>query len=63
MVRQLVKMVRDLDIACLAEGVETRQQYQICMDLGFTHGQGYWLGRGQSATYWSQKLRKRSVAA
>ena len=63
MVRQLVKMVRDLDIACLAEGVETRQQYQICMDLGFTHGQGYWLGRGKSATYWSQKLRKRSVAA
>jgi EAL domain-containing protein (putative c-di-GMP-specific phosphodiesterase class I) len=63
MVRQLVNMVRDLDIACLAEGVETRQQFEICMELGFTHGQGYYLGRGHCATYWTEKLSKPSAIA
>jgi len=40
----LVRMVRDLKIATLAEGVETREEAQACRDLGFELAQGFYFG-------------------
>lgn len=55
LLQSLVDMVLDLDIACLAEGIETRDELSACRDIGFTHGQGFLFGRGQSAEYWHRK--------
>ncbi len=45
MVRTLVKMVCDLDINSLAEGIETEAEASVCRDLGFQLAQGYYFGR------------------
>ncbi|MEM6688969.1 MAG: EAL domain-containing protein [Planctomycetota bacterium] len=45
MLKTLVKMVRDLDIYALAEGIETMGEAQACRDLGFQLAQGYHFGR------------------
>ncbi len=44
-VRTLVKMVRDLNIKALAEGIETEAEAAACRDLGFELAQGYYFGR------------------
>ncbi len=45
MLRTLVKMVKDLDIQSLAEGLETEAEASVCRDLGFQLAQGYYFGR------------------
>ena len=45
MMQTLVRMVRDLEIQALAEGVETDEEAQACRDLGFELGQGFFWGR------------------
>jgi EAL domain-containing protein (putative c-di-GMP-specific phosphodiesterase class I) len=40
-----VDIARDLGVKPLAEGVETTGEAQACIDLGFTHAQGYHFGR------------------
>lgn len=45
LVANLVKMVRDLGITPIAEGLETRSEVELCTALGFTHGQGWHFGR------------------
>jgi EAL domain-containing protein (putative c-di-GMP-specific phosphodiesterase class I) len=50
MVSVLVKLVRDLQIAPLAEGVETREESDACQALGFEYAQGYFYGRPAPAT-------------
>ena len=45
MLRTLVQMVRDLDIWALAEGVETAEEAQACVDIGFDLAQGFHFGR------------------
>jgi EAL domain-containing protein (putative c-di-GMP-specific phosphodiesterase class I) len=45
MLRTLVKMVRDLDIKALAEGIETESEASVCRDIGFQLAQGYFFGR------------------
>jgi EAL domain-containing protein (putative c-di-GMP-specific phosphodiesterase class I) len=55
LLQSLVKMVTSLDIACIAEGIETRAEYSACRDLGFSHAQGFLIGRGQPAEYWQRK--------
>jgi len=44
MVQTLVKMVNDLGILSLAEGVETATEAATCLDLGFDLAQGYYYG-------------------
>jgi EAL domain-containing protein (putative c-di-GMP-specific phosphodiesterase class I) len=41
----LVRMVRDLGIAPLAEGIENSGDHKICRQMGFTCAQGYFYGR------------------
>jgi len=43
--RSLVGAATDLGVKTLAEGVETEAEAQACIDLGFTHAQGYLFGR------------------
>lgn len=45
MLRTLVQMVQDLDIAALAEGVETSEEAEVCFELGFDLAQGFFYGR------------------
>ena len=45
MLETLVKMVRELDIRALAEGVETGNEAEACKEIGFDLGQGYFFGR------------------
>jgi EAL domain-containing protein (putative c-di-GMP-specific phosphodiesterase class I) len=44
MLGSLVQMVRDLGIAPLAEGVELAGDHEICRQLGFQFGQGFYYG-------------------
>jgi EAL domain-containing protein (putative c-di-GMP-specific phosphodiesterase class I) len=45
MVGSLVKMVRQMDIIPLAEGIESREECDVCIELGFELAQGYLFGK------------------
>ncbi len=47
LVRTLHQHARDLNIATIAEGIETEQAAQACVDMGFTHFQGFYFARPQ----------------
>ena len=44
-VRLFAKMVKDLGIHTLAEGVETEACHQMLLDMGFDMGQGFYYGK------------------
>ncbi len=44
MLGSLVKMVRELGIAPLAEGIETAAEASTCRELGFSTAQGFYFG-------------------
>ncbi len=44
MVRTLVKLVVDMGITTLAEGIECEEEAQACLEMGFEYAQGYHLG-------------------
>jgi FOG: EAL domain len=45
MLASLVRMVRELGTAALAEGVETADEHRVCQELGFELGQGFYYGK------------------
>jgi EAL domain-containing protein (putative c-di-GMP-specific phosphodiesterase class I) len=45
MVGTLVQMARHMDIVTVAEGIETREESQVCIRLGFELAQGFLFGR------------------
>ena len=45
LVEQLVSMTNELGVLTLAEGIETEAEHQVCMEIGFALGQGYYYGR------------------
>ncbi len=45
MVGQLVQMVREMGIVPLAEGIESREEGEVCAELGFELAQGFYYGR------------------
>ena len=49
-VRLLAKLVSDLGILPLAEGIENETSHQMLVDMGFVLGQGCYYGRPQSVT-------------
>jgi EAL domain-containing protein (putative c-di-GMP-specific phosphodiesterase class I) len=49
MLASLVRMVREMGIQALAEGVETDAEHTVCKEIGFELGQGYFYGRPASA--------------
>jgi EAL domain-containing protein (putative c-di-GMP-specific phosphodiesterase class I) len=44
-VSTLVRMVNELGVVSLAEGVETIEDHHILVDMGFELGQGFYYGR------------------
>jgi EAL domain-containing protein (putative c-di-GMP-specific phosphodiesterase class I) len=44
----LVSVARDLLVWTVAEGVETAEEADVCMHIGFTHAQGFFFGRPRS---------------
>lgn len=48
----LIKMVKDLGVVALAEGVETREEAEICYECGFELAQGYFFGKPQAPQFW-----------
>ena len=41
----LVSVARDLLVYTVAEGVESKEEAEVCMRIGFTHAQGFHFGR------------------
>ena len=41
----LVRIVLDLGVVPLAEGIENEAEAKVCQELGFTMAQGYYFGR------------------
>ncbi len=54
-VASLIRIVRDLDVVPLAEGIETEEEAAICEELGFELAQGYLFGKGEPAEEWVPK--------
>jgi EAL domain-containing protein (putative c-di-GMP-specific phosphodiesterase class I) len=52
-IQSLVRLVRDLKVLPLAEGVETAEEAACCFELGFELAQGYLFGRPEPVAYWS----------
>ena len=44
MLKSLVRMVREMGIQALAEGMETEAEARTCIELGFDLHQGYFYG-------------------
>jgi EAL domain-containing protein (putative c-di-GMP-specific phosphodiesterase class I) len=45
LLNSLLSLARDLLVKTVAEGIETPAESQACADIGFTHAQGFHLGR------------------
>ena len=45
-IEAVVAMASALDLKIVAEGVETAEEADVCMRLGFTHAQGFHLANG-----------------
>lgn len=45
LIKSLLRMVADMGIAAIAECIETAEEAQACIDIGFGIGQGYFFGR------------------
>ncbi len=48
MIRALIQMVLAMSKACIAEGVETREQFEFLKACGCTYAQGFLFGRAMS---------------
>ena len=57
-VTTIVAMARSLDIAVIAEGVETEAQSQLLQDLGCKHFQGYLFGKPVSEDEFDALLKR-----
>lgn len=53
-VASLIRIVQDLQVIPLAEGVETEEEAAICRELGFELAQGFLFGRGEPASHWTE---------
>ena len=49
----LIRIVEDLNVVPLAEGIETQEEADICRELGFKLAQGYLFGRPAPAVKWA----------
>lgn len=52
-IASLIRIVRDLNVVPLAEGVETPEEAAVCQELGFELAQGYLFGRAETASHWT----------
>jgi EAL domain-containing protein (putative c-di-GMP-specific phosphodiesterase class I) len=61
-VRSLLRIVKALNGVTLAEGIEEKEEAEVCQELGFEMAQGYYYGRPMPLQTWieSQPLGKSS---
>jgi EAL domain-containing protein (putative c-di-GMP-specific phosphodiesterase class I) len=57
-----VYMIHGLDLASLAEGIETAEHLVFAQSLGIKFGQGYWLGRPATVSAMLRNLRRNGLA-
>lgn len=57
-VASLVKLSRDVGAAPLAEGVETREERDACIEAGFVYSQGYFHGKPLPAAQYIERQLK-----
>jgi PAS domain S-box-containing protein/diguanylate cyclase (GGDEF)-like protein len=62
MVRSVLAMAEALHLRVITEGVETEEQLQILRELGCDEGQGYLLGRPESAEMALQRVMESPLA-
>ncbi|WP_298614456.1 EAL domain-containing protein [uncultured Thermosynechococcus sp.] len=60
-VRTILMLARALRLKVVAEGIETREQYQILQALGCNYGQGYFFARPLSAEQVTQLFASQSL--
>src|SRR5262245_33998722 len=48
----LVRMARDLGVVPVAEGIESQGEHQVCKQIGFAVGQGFYYGKAMPATHY-----------
>src|SRR5262249_5918858 len=63
MLASFVKIVNGLGIASLAGGVETAAEHEVCRQMGFNFGQGYYYGKAALAESFNEPLSFGSNAA
>ena len=54
---KIISMANDLGIITLAEGIETKQQHELLIELGCTHGQGYYFDQPLSCQDFILRLK------
>jgi EAL domain-containing protein (putative c-di-GMP-specific phosphodiesterase class I) len=57
LVRTLHKHAQDLGIITLAEGLDNQTAFEACVEIGFTHFQGYLFGRPEPADEVARRTR------
>jgi EAL domain-containing protein (putative c-di-GMP-specific phosphodiesterase class I) len=61
MLRTLVRLANDMGVACLAEGVETRRELDVCLQMGFELLQGYYFGKPAPLDTWLGETRRHDI--
>jgi EAL domain-containing protein (putative c-di-GMP-specific phosphodiesterase class I) len=51
--QSLIRIVRDLNVVPLAEGIETVDEASVCFELGFELAQGFLFGRAETVAHWT----------
>ena len=60
-VKNAISLAHELNLEVVAEGIETRNQYDLLAKWGCDIGQGYYMGRsmsGEAATEWLKEKQK-----
>ncbi len=57
-VKAIVGLADSLDLALIAEGIETKEQVSFLNSIGCSHGQGYYWSKPVSALHFEQELLK-----
>ena len=52
LVETLVRMVGEIGVSCLAEGIEKKEEQQVCVEMGFDLAQGYFFGKPGPLSTW-----------
>ena len=55
--RGMIKMAHELGLTVIAEGIETKQQFDLLKKIGCDQGQGYWISKPLKADKMTQLLK------
>jgi EAL domain-containing protein (putative c-di-GMP-specific phosphodiesterase class I) len=58
MLESLVRMAQDLGIVTVAEGIETLEEHEVCRQIGFELGQGFFYGKPAAVKQYASRAEK-----